>query len=441
MTFKTMSVGSFFLAAIVAGSIASCDAGSIDSYGAAISDRSSVAGQTDLQAVRRYEHNGLRLSIPREYDKLLVVDMPKDSGMLFRVSEKASILADKAQGGSGEGAGWLFGIGTITATQLYDMLQHDMSGAEIFAKDDAGVYYVYYHPTDVRLVREKYEQADTVKDWTMLNAWAHDTVRERFIADNKGLAAEAYGNSDLDIYLARAAFDDVIQYTLGTSVTRPWHPMDISPAPYAMRLMRNAQTEPLYSATAPEGDYVVLNFPKDGIRFDFFLAEGSENIYRQIGNNGRKQLFRIKFADGRTKAAEVVKEWSDALAIANDRRALGYTADSLIGRWAEKIVGRGLVTVTQGAKDTYDVRIEWANGAAEQHIWEMKARPNGERGVLHYAHGCHRIRTYQNEKDFSEKTVYENGTGKFYLNSVGELMWQDNVDGAGDNTVFVNCGD
>ena len=87
------------------------------------------------------------------------------------------------------------------------------------------------------------------------------------------------------------------------------------------------------------------------------------------------------------------------------------------------------------------MRIEWANGAAEQHIWEMKARPNGERGVLHYAHVCHRIRTYQNEKDFSEKTVYENGTGKFYLNSVGELMWQDNVDGAGDNTVFVNCGD
>ena len=41
----------------------------------------------------------------------------------------------------------------------------------------------------------------------------------------------------------------------------------------------------------------------------------------------------------------------------------------------------------------------------------------------------------------AKKTVYENGTGKFYLNSVGELMWQDNVDGAGDNTVFVNCGD
>mgnify|MGYP007101902185 CR=1 FL=1 len=441
MKFKTTFAGSFCLAAITTFSVAFCYASGIDSNGASISGRQPTARQTELQPVMSYEHNGLRLSIPQEYSKLLVVDMLKGRGRLFTVSEKASILADKAQGGSGEGAGWLFAIGTVNETQLRDMLQHDMSGAEIFARDDAGVYYVYFHPTDVRLVRENYAQPGAVKEWTVLNAWAHDTVRERFIADNKRLTAEAYGNTDLDIYLARATFDDVIQYTLGTPETHSWHPMDISPAPYAMRLMRNAQTEPLEAATAPEGDYVVLNFPKDGVRFDFFLAEGSENIYRQIGSNGREQLFRMKFADGRTKAGKVIKEWCDALSTAADRRALGYTADSLMGRWAEKVAGRGLVTVTQGAKGTYDVRIEWANGAAEQYIWEMTARPNGESGVLHYDRGCHRIRTYQNDGAFSEKIVYGNGTGKFYLNSAAELMWQDNMGGAGDNTVFVNCGE
>ena len=441
MKLTNKSVGSVLLAAIIAFSFNSCYAKRIDSQDVSIPNRQSASVQADIGSTMSYENNGLHLSIPRKYADLLIVDTPKNNGRLFVVSEKASIEADKAHGGTGEGAGWLFSIGAISEIQLYDMLQHDMSGAEIFARDDSGIYYVYYHPTDVRLVRDNYDQSDAIKDWTMLNEWAAGTVRERFISDNNGFTAETYGNAELDIFLARAAFGDGIQYTVSTSECAPWYPTVINPTPYAMRLIRNAQVEALDSATAPAGDYVALNFSEDHVRFDFFLAKGSENIYRQTLGDSNEQLFRINFADGHTKAVDVMKEWYDALAAADDRRALGYTPDSLVGRWAEKIAGRGLITVARGGKGTYDVLIEWADSAAEKHIWEMTARPYDESGVLHYDRGRHLIRTYTVSGDFIEKTVYENGTGKFYINSAGELMWQDNEEGAGDNTVFVNCDD
>ena len=432
--------GALLLAAVMAVSPITCEADGISSLGVASDRERLVTRDSDENASRTYKtykSNGMKLSIPRTYGNLLVVDTPGTGKALFAVSEKASIDADKSQGGSGDGAGWLFSIGTISESQLHDMLQRDMSGTEVFARDDNGIYYAYYHPTDVRLVRKDYGNPDDMKVWTMLNAWARDTVRKRFIADNAALTAETYGNSGLDIYLARAAFAENTEYTISASGGAPLHPTIVSPVPYAMRLLRNAQTEALDSSVAPEGECIVLNFPKDNVRFDFFLADGSENVYRQTWN-GNEQLFRITFADGKTRAAAVVKKWYDALAGAKDMRALGYTPDDLIGRWAEKMAGRGLITITAKAKGVYDARIEWADGAARQHIWEMTAHPTGEGGALYYENGKHIIRTYKNKHTFSDETMYKNGTGKFYLNSAYELMWEDDTDGSGDNAVFVS---
>ena len=109
--------------------------------------------RADQDAVKIYENAGYKLSVPAEIDELLIVEMPQNDGILFTVSEKLSVETDKAQGGSGDGAGRLFSIGALSEIQLYDMLCSDMSGIEIFARDDAGIYYAYYHPTDVRVVR------------------------------------------------------------------------------------------------------------------------------------------------------------------------------------------------------------------------------------------------------------------------------------------------
>ena len=93
-----------------------------------------LALRPDGEAGKLYENAGLKLLVPLEYDEMLQTEVPEESGdgMLFRVSEKASIEAAKAQGMETEGAGWLFSIGKIDEAAMRDlMLNTDLSGMEI----------------------------------------------------------------------------------------------------------------------------------------------------------------------------------------------------------------------------------------------------------------------------------------------------------------------
>ena len=140
------------------------------------SDVSNTPMRADQEAVKMYENAGYKLSVPAEVDELLIVEMPQNDGILFTVSERLSVETDIAQGGSGDGAGRLFSIGALSEIQLYDMLCSDMSGIEIFARDNTGIYYAYYHPTDVRVVRENYEDRESLAQWSMLNEWSWGVV-------------------------------------------------------------------------------------------------------------------------------------------------------------------------------------------------------------------------------------------------------------------------
>ena len=91
-------------------------------------DTGNTPLRADQDAVKIYENAGYKLSVPAEIDELLIVEMSQNDGILFTVSEKLSVETDKAQGGSGDGAGRLFSIGALSEIQLYDMLCSDMSG-------------------------------------------------------------------------------------------------------------------------------------------------------------------------------------------------------------------------------------------------------------------------------------------------------------------------
>ena len=77
----------------------------------------------------------------------------------------------------------------------------------------------------------------------------------------------------------------------------------------------------LTDAEKPDGEYVVLNFPDDENRYDFFLAEGSENIIRLVtGPEDGEQYeyyYKVTFADGTSKASEIMHEWYNAIVEAN----------------------------------------------------------------------------------------------------------------------------
>ena len=210
------------------------------------------------------------------------------------------------------GAGWLFSIGKIDEGRRRELLCGDMSGAEIFARDANGQCYIYYHPTDVRYMRENNEAMKRDQaQWTMLNEWAWNSVRTDFIRENH-LETAAYDNSEVGIAIARAAYKPGVRYTVSTTEYGPIEPKGFDAAPFAELLLENAVYERT-DAETPDGEYVVLAFPDEGLRYDFFKLQDHENYVREVRPDGTETLYKAIFFYGSARASAVMQDWYDAL--------------------------------------------------------------------------------------------------------------------------------
>ncbi len=269
----------------------------------------------------------MEFDVPEEYQDEVILKTEADAGgdgLFAAVYEKASVEAAKAQaeGGAAEdtGAGWLFSLGTIDEARFQEMLCGDMSGADVFARNEKGEYFVFYHPTDVRVVREdnNYDDA-SMESWTKLNEWAA-TVPDTFIQENAGLTPVTYDNSDVSIMLNRAAYDPDTAYTVSTTQYGPLEAAGVDPVPFVERITRNAKIEYADMEEGPDGEYVVLNFPEEGVRYDFFLMEGQGNVIRRVYEETEDEMYyTATFEDGETTASQIMQEWYDELAKANGK--------------------------------------------------------------------------------------------------------------------------
>ncbi len=265
-----------------------------------------------------YSYGGMEIHIPTEYDDLLYTKVftENEDGYLFSVTEAKSVADSWRQNQRESGPGWLFTIGRVSASRMRQMICRDMSGEDIFAKDAEGNYYVYYHPTDVRLVRRDNEaMARDQKLWSDLTRWASQDARYDFIEVNKGLTGVSYDNSDVAMHLAQAAYGDV-DYTLSSNQYGPLAPGDVDAAPYVERLICGASYEMVDNNLTPDGEYVVLNFPGEKVRYDFFLLSGKENYVRVVRADSYDVLYKATFNDGTTRAGSVMKQWYSELAAA-----------------------------------------------------------------------------------------------------------------------------
>ena len=276
--------------------------------------------QAPAEAVT-YENAGKKITVPAELADKISVSTPEKSedSVLFEAYEIASVEADKALGNDGMGGGWLFSICTRTEEEFRRIICSDASGEEVIGSDADGVYYVFYHPTDVRYVRESAEQMEKdQEDWTKACEWA-DSVRTSFAADN-GITAFSWSNTVVESYLARTCYDENAKYTISTLEFGPLEPSGVDAEKYFKLLTTDAVYE-LVEEEAPDGEYAVLTFPDDDIRFDFFFAEGGENYIRQVWNNEEnEELYKVTFADSEKKASAIMQEWYDEIAAAAGKK-------------------------------------------------------------------------------------------------------------------------
>lgn len=268
-----------------------------------------------------YENKGLKITVPAELADKITVETPEvsDDGVIFNCYETKSVEAAKGTDHENMSAGWLFAITERDEAKTREILASDYPGQEPIAKAENGTYYIYDHPTDVRYERATPEEMmKDQEEWDAACEWAAG-VRASFAADN-GLNKIYYNGTQIESALGRAAFGKDVKYTISTLEFGPLEPNGVDPVPYYEKMTNGATYEGIELAEneVPDGEYVVLNFPDENIRYDFFFAEGQENIIRQVnGEEGGEQyeyFFKVTFEDGTSKASEIMNEWYHAIA-------------------------------------------------------------------------------------------------------------------------------
>ena len=274
-----------------------------------------------------FEMGPITLPIPQKYynDELLFIEMygvneyededeeyeDTDEDVVI-VSERASKEAAEAMSEEDtEGIGELFRIVRVSENRLHELLCGDMSGIEAFAKDESGKYYLFCTPTDVRYVRKTNEQMnEDIEQWTELNSWARGELKNEILSISEGISGVYFTNTMLDMYLARIAYAKDVKYTISTTEFGPLEPGNVDPTEYAEFLLSGTFAPMDFIDEEPDGEYVVLNFPEEGVRYDFF--EANKNLVREV--RGDYVTFYKRGLPDPVNNTEVMQKWYDALA-------------------------------------------------------------------------------------------------------------------------------
>ena len=101
-----------------------------------------------------------------------------------------------------------------------------------------------------------------------------------------------------------------MKYTVSTLEFGPLDPGDADVKSYAESLLDGnfAYAE---EAETPDGEYVVLNFPEEEVRFDFFIAD--KNLVREVRDENETLYKRVNMSDDTDNTA-IMQNWYDALA-------------------------------------------------------------------------------------------------------------------------------
>ena len=276
------------------------------------------------QSTDRVEAQGIAFELPEEIRDLVTVRTDGlEADELVSVYETASLDAAAERGEEDTGAGWIFSISAIPEDRLRELRCGGMDGMEVFAEDE-DVVYVFNHPTDVRMVRASNDEMNKGMDqWTMINEWASQEVRQEILANNPELDEEFYTNTDLDMHLAQAAYRPGTKFELRAVDygPDPLDPAALGENDYIEDLAEDYTYEMRDDVEEPAGEYYVLAFDDDGeeVRFDFFKTSEDGNLVRevrQIGDEEYETYYQAnaKDVDEDQSVTDVMAAWCQEIA-------------------------------------------------------------------------------------------------------------------------------
>ena len=240
-------------------------------------------------------------------------------------------------------------------------------------------------------------------------------------------ASLSLGESKLSGLLARIGNEEnPVAFTLANTEYGVLEPMEGYMAIFP-ELLARAELTPADASEAPEGEYVVLNFTEENIRFDFFY--GDETCLRQVNPDGSEEYFRVQMPENLSSAVMIMEAELDALA---DMHGLvppveavmpeeGWVLDSVNGAvWQSD---RASLRVFLEDTENYKVQILWGSSAFETREWVYGCEYDAEAQTLNAAYVVCDDLTYDENGEETRTNVYEaESEAVFALNEEGGLV-------------------
>ena len=378
------------------------------------------------------------IPVPQEYfDRLYyayygVEDEETGDELLLVVSEGASADAAEAMGEEvTEEIGELFRIIRVNEERLHELLCGDMSGIEPFAKDKDGKYYLFCTPTDVRYVRETNEKMnEDIDAWTELNEWVRGGLIDEILNNNSDLTPVSYTNTMLDMYLARIAYAKDVKYTLSSTQYGPLEPGEFDSTKYAEYLL-GGNFEEAENTEAPDGEYVVLNFPDEGVRYDFFTAD--RNLVREV-RDGYETVYKRVF-EGTVTNTEAMESWYLAIAELSGKKEDYKELDPFLGEWTqEPSLGTNITIKKSVGLAKADIEIIFGGASLIEETWDITANLTDD-GKLVYNTCRHIVTEYDENGSGTVVSEVTDEGGVLSLDNEGKLIWE--IDGNEEESTFV----
>ena len=232
-------------------------------------------------------------------------------------------------------------------------------------------------------------------------------------------------------------------YTLATTeydVMKPAEPY----APGFTELLSKAVLTPADASETPEGEYVVLAFPEEKVRFDFFEGDPEKNYIRQVNPDGTEELFRATLPEdvyitvSGLMSAEATA-LAEALGIVPGIRAVlpeeGWVLDGIEGSvWQDD---RASLELFLEDTDNYKVLIRWGSSAWEMTEWVYACNYDAERQELKAVYViCDNVK-YDDKGEEERTVVYEKESEALIsLNAEGRVEIRNAGDEALEGKTF-----
>ena len=279
----------------------------------------SLCACTDSGLIQRppvsFTSQGTTLVVPAMYADLMTVNTtptPGERSTFFSVYETASLEAAKEMDPNSVGGGFLFGIGTIDYDTFMEMMCEPVTGAEVFARDDAGNYYMYYYPTDAQMIRNgEYTNVDW-DQWYSLYDWGL-TVPESFLADNPHLTPYSRSYTDLDLVLCRVLRQQLEIALCPYEGDYMYASTDEQAAPFLAQFLDEVEFIPPEGEVFPSGEYIKLFIPSLVWTFDFFTEEGNTHYIRQTFGDAGDVLWVATRNGEPFPIADIIAQWTDSV--------------------------------------------------------------------------------------------------------------------------------